>query len=324
MRHITRSLAIAAAVSGIAAFAVAPAQALDLPCSTAKLIVPWAAGGDTDIIFRLLVDEANKQGAKPQLQVVNVSGQGGNKGAKDAKAAAPDGCTLFAMHDSAIISYLAGRVNFTWDAFAPIATFTYTPEVVGANAATPYKDMKGFVAAAKQAPGTITAGVTLGSTSQFIFLLIDDAASIKLKFVPYEGTRQRLTALLAKNIQVGSMNILTAKQYMKEGSVKGLGIAAEKRDPLAPDLPTLKEQGVDVVYGLTRGIVAPKGTKPEVIDYWAGIIKKAAESKPVQDSLAPKGTSIVYRGPAEYTAFLKKSYQDYEKLAISIGMYKKK
>lgn len=324
MRHSRSFLAVAAAISALAVVASSPAQAVELPCSTAKLIVPWGAGGDTDIIFRLLVDQANKEGAKPRLQVVNVSGQGGNKGAKDAKASAPDGCTLFAMHDSAIISYLAGRVNFTWNAFEPIASVAYTPEVVGANAATPFNDMKEFVAAAKKAPGTITAGVTLGSTSQFIFLLIDDAAGTKVKFVPYEGTRQRLTALLAKNIQVGDMNILTAKQYMKEGTLKGLGIASEKRDPLAPDLPTLKEQGVDVVYGLTRGVVAPKGTKPDVIKYWEGIIKKAADSKAVQDALAKKGTSVVFRGPEAYTAFLKKSYAQYEKLAISIGMYKKK
>jgi tripartite-type tricarboxylate transporter receptor subunit TctC len=324
MRYRTPLLAVATAVSALAAVAVTPARALDLPCSTAKLIVPWAAGGDTDIIFRLLVDEANKQGANPKLQVVNVGGQGGNKGAKDAKAAAPDGCTLFAIHDSAIISFLAGRVNFTWDAFAPIASVSYTPSVIGANAGTPYTDMKGLVAAAKKAPGTVTAGVTLGSTSQFVFLLIEDAADIKFKYVPYEGTRQRLTALLAKNIELGEMNILTAKEYMKEGSIKGLGIAAEKRDPLAPDLPTLKEQGVDVVYGLTRGIVAPKDIKPEVIKYWEGVIDKAAHSKAVEGALNAKGTSVVFKGPAEYAAFFKKSYAQYEKLAIAIGMYKKK
>jgi len=243
MNHKRSLITIATGFAAFMAVAVAPAHAVELPCSTAKLIVPWGAGGDTDIIFRLLADEANKEGAKPKLQVVNVSGQGGNKGAKDAKAAAPDGCTLFAMHDSAIISYLAGRVNFTWNAFEPIASVSYTPSVIGANEATPYNNMKQFVEAAKKAPGTITAGVTLGSTSQFVFLLIENAANIKLKYVPYEGTRQRMTALLAKNIQVGEMNILVAKQYIKEHSLKALGIAAEKRSPLAPDLPTLKEQG---------------------------------------------------------------------------------
>ena len=315
---------VAAAASALTVFAVAPAGAVTLPCSTAKLIVPWGAGGDTDIVFRTLANEINKQGANPRVQVVNIGGQGGNKGAKEAKASAADGCTLLALHDSAIISYLAGRVNFTWTAFEPIATVAYTPEVVGASAKAPFDDMKGFVAAAKKTPGTIPVGVTLGSTSQFLFLLIDDATHIKVKFVPYEGTRQRLTALLANNIELGDMNILTAKQYMKDKTLKALGIATEKRSPLAPDLPTLKEQGVDVVYGLTRGVVAPKGTKPAVIDYWAGIIKKAAESKAVVDALGQKGTSVVYRGPADYAKFMKKLYGQYEKLAISIGMYKKK
>lgn len=324
MRYRTPILAIAAGFSALMGLAIAPAHALELPCRTAKLIVPWGAGGGTDIVFRLLTREANKQGATPQLQVINISGQGGNKGAKVAKASTPDGCTLFAMHDSAITSYLAGRVDFTWNAFDPIASVSYTPEAIGANAATPFSNMKEFVAAAKKAPGKITAGVTLGSTSQFIFLLVDQAAHIKVKFVPYDGTRQRMTALLAKNIQVGDINILSAKQYMKDGSIKGLGIASEKRFPLVPNLPTLKEQGINVVYGLTRGVVAPKGTKPAVIKYWAGIIKKAAESKAFKDALAAKGSEASFRGPATYKKFLTKSFAQYEKLAISIGMFKKK
>lgn len=324
MHYRMPHLAAATAIAALTAMPVAPAQAVEMPCSTAKLIVPWAAGGDTDIIFRLLVDEANKAGAKPGLQVVNVTGQGGNKGAKDVKAAPTDGCTLFAIHDSAITSYLSGRVDFTWDAFDPVASVSYTPSVIGANVGTPYTNMKDLVAAAKKAPGTITAGVTLGSTSQFIFLLVEDAADIKMKYVPYEGTRERLTALLAKNIDLGEMNILTAKQYIKEGSIRALGIASEKRDPLAPDLPTLKEQGIDVVYGLTRGIVAPKGTKPEIIDYWAGMIEKSAHSKAVEGALAEKGTNVDYRGPKKYAEFFKQSYDQYEKLAIAIGLYKKK
>ena len=88
-----------------------------MPCGTAKLIVPWGAGGGTDIIFRQIVEKVNKSGAKPQLQVVNVGGQGGNKGAKQAAKAKPDGCTLFAIHQSAITSYFTGRIDITWDAF---------------------------------------------------------------------------------------------------------------------------------------------------------------------------------------------------------------
>ncbi len=213
----------------IAAIAVAllPAKLLaaDIPCSTAKLIVPWKAGGGTDIIFRVVADAVNKGGIKPQLQVLNITGQGGNKGAKEARGAKPDGCTLFAMHQSAITSFFSGRVDFTWDAFEPVAMVTNTPSIIGANKSVPYNDVKALIAAAKAKPETILAGGTLGSTSQFIFLLLEDAANVKFKHISYDGTRERMTALLAKNIELGEINVTAAQKYIKTNELKALGIA---------------------------------------------------------------------------------------------------
>ena len=136
-----------------AAFLVAPVGATAaIPCGTAKLIVPWSPGGGTDVIFRIVADAVNKAGANPQIQVVNISGQGGNKGAKEAAKAKPDGCTLFAIHQSAITSYFTGRVDFTWDAFEPVALLTRTPTIFGASPATPYNNLKELVAHAKKKP----------------------------------------------------------------------------------------------------------------------------------------------------------------------------
>jgi putative tricarboxylic transport membrane protein len=297
--------------------------AAKIPCSTAKMVVPWKAGGDTDIVFRLVTNSINASGFKPRLQVVNISGQSGNKGAKEVKAAKPDGCTLFAMHESQITTYLAGRVDFTWDAFTPVARLTYTPSVLGGNSDIPYSNMQEMVAYAKKHPGEIKVGVTTGSTSQFINLLVEDATGTEFKYVPYEGTRERLTALLAKNIDIGEMNILTAKKYLQEGSLKALGIATEKRDPLMPDLKTLKEQGINVVYGLHRGVVVPKGTKKDVIRHYEKAFKQAMQDPAVKKALDEKGTWIVYLDSAGYAKFLKQSYADHEKVAIKIGMYKK-
>ena len=187
-----------------------PAWSADIPCDTAKLIVPWKAGGGTDVIFRLLSDAANKAGAKPQIQVVNIGGQGGNKGAKEAQAAKPDGCTLFAIHQSAITSYFTGRVDFTWDAFEPVALLTRTPPIYGAHKDTPFNNVTELVSYAKDNPGKVLAGATLGSTSHFWYLLLADAAGIDLKYIPYDGTRQRMTALLANNIQTGEINLAAA------------------------------------------------------------------------------------------------------------------
>jgi len=300
-----------------------PAAVADLPCSTAKLIVPWPAGGDTDIIFRIIVDAANRAGAKPQLQVVSSAGQGGVKGSREVRGAKPDGCTLLALHESAFTSYLSGRADFTWDAFQPVALMTFSPSIIGANTATPFSDMKGLIAEAKKAPETLTAGVTLGSYPHFLFLLIEDATGVKFKYVPYDGTRERITALLAKNIQLGEINVITAKQYMSEGVIKALGIATEERDPLIPNLPTLKEQGINLIYGSNRGIVLPKGAKPEIVAHWEAVLTKAARDLPLKKSLEGQGTYVLFLGSADYTALLKKNYSEHEKAAMSIGMFKK-
>lgn len=310
--------------AAIAVAALAPAaSAVDIPCSTARLIVPWKPGGDTDLVFRIVIDAVNSSGFKPTLQQVSISGQSGNKGAKEVKDAKPDGCTLLAIHESQITTYLAGRADFTWDAFAPVSLLTYTPSVIGSHADVPYDDMKGLIEYAKKHPGEVKVGITTGSTSQFVNLLVEEATGTSFKYVPYEGTRDRLTALLTKTIDIGEMNILTAKQYIQEGTMKALGIATEKRDPLLPELKTMREQGIDMVYGLNRGVVAPKGTPADVIKHYAAAFEAAMQSEKVKKAMDEKGTWIVFKGPEDYRKFFEKSYADSEKVAIKIGMYKK-
>lgn len=313
----------AALATASVAFANVPtAQSADLSCRTAKLIVPWGAGGGTDVIFRQFVEAANEAGATPKLQVVNIGGQGGNKGANEARKAKPDGCTLFAIHQSALTSFFNGRVDFTWDAFEPVSLLTRTPAIIGANADVPYNNIKELVAAAKKAPGTITAGGTLGSTSHFIFLLVEDAAGVKFKHVSYDGTRQRMTALLAKNIDIGEINLASAKKYIQTNELKALGITTPERNPEIPDVMTLKEQGYDLIYGTDRGIVLPKGTSQDVINHYAEIFKKAAADPKVVEAMAAKGTSVNYLGPKEYTAYFEKTFADWKRIAIEVGLYK--
>jgi tripartite-type tricarboxylate transporter receptor subunit TctC len=323
MKFFAIRVVAAAATALILSINLAPALAADIPCSTAKLIVPWNAGGDTDIIFRLLTDVINATDTEPKLQVVNISGQSGNKGAKEVKSAKPDGCTLLAIHESQITTYLAGRVDFTWDAFTPVARLTYTPSVLGGHSDLPFDDLTGLVEYAKQHPGELKAGVTTGSTSQFINLLVEDAAGVSFKYVPYEGTRERLTALLSKNIDIAEMNILTAQQYIKEGSMKAFGIATDERDPVMPDLKTFKEQGIDVTYGLNRGIVLPQGTSADIVKHYEAVFGQAMQSPEVQKVLEEQGTWNVFTGSEEYAKFFEKSYADHEKVAIKIGMFQK-
>ncbi|MFQ5896150.1 MAG: Bug family tripartite tricarboxylate transporter substrate binding protein, partial [Nitrospinota bacterium] len=131
MRRLSSIVALLAAFFLV--LALAPVvQAQRLPCRAVKLIVPWKAGGGTDVIFRVVARKAQEFLGKDMV-VQNISGQGGNKGAKQAKRARPNGCTVFAGHDSMQTSYVQGRVDFNYFDFEPISLVTHTPSIIGAH-----------------------------------------------------------------------------------------------------------------------------------------------------------------------------------------------
>lgn len=299
------------------------ALAVNIPCSTAKLIVPWSPGGGTHVLFSIFENTIQQLDVTPKIKVVTIPGQGGNKGAKEARKAKADGCTLFAIHQSAITSFLNGRVDFSFEAFDTVALLTDTPGIYGASGQSPWNNFAEFKKAALAAPGTITVGATFGSTSQFSFLILEDKTGMKFKYVPYDGTRQRMTALLTGAISLGALNVATGRKYFESGELKAYVIASDKRDPAFPNLPTLKELGIDMVYSLKRGIVAPKGTPRDVIDHWAGIFKQATEDENLKKQMVAKGTGVKWVGPDEYRDWAKKTFEAHEKVAIKIGMYKK-
>lgn len=312
----------ATAAAALGALVAAPASAAKIPCSTAKLIVPWKAGGGTHVLFSIFEKTIAEMDVSPKLKVVTIPGQGGNKGAKEAAKAKPDGCTLFAIHQSAITSYLNGRIDFSYEAFDTVALLTDTPDIVGANGKVPWKTFAELKKGALAAPETLKTGATFGSTSQFMWLILEDKTGMKFRYVPYDGTRQRMTALLSGAIDLGTINVASGRKYIESGELKAYGIAAEKRDPALPDLPTMKELGVDLVYSLKRGIVAPKGTPKDVIDHWSMILKKAAEDPGLLKQMAAKGTGIEWVGPADYQAWFKKTFDEHKKVAVKIGMFK--
>lgn len=294
---------------------------VDIPCSSVRVIVPWSPGGDTDIIFRDVVEAANQAGADPELRVVNIAGESGNTGAREALNAEPDGCTLLALHESMITTYIMGAVDFTWEAFDPVSLLTFTPSVIGANVDTPYDNAEEWVQHAKDNPGDINVGATIGSTSQFVFLIVEEQTGAEFNYVPYEGTRERLTAILEGSVEVGEMNIITAQDYIADGDMKALGIALEERDPNAPDIPTLKEQGVDLVYGLNRGVVLPPGADPELVAYYEDLFEQAVKNPDVAQGLEERGTRVRYKDSQGYEDFFADAYETHERIAKEMDLY---
>ena len=177
----------AAMVAGLGLASVpAHAQAPEMPCTTAQLIVPWGPGGGTSVIFGIFEQAIQESDAPVKIKVVTMPGQGGGLGAKEAHAADPDGCTLFAIHQHLPVNYINGVTDFNWDGFEPVALLTDTPEIIGAGGHTDYTDLETMLAAAKDSPGTIPTGVSMGATSHFLWIIswIEDRRRLCLCSLP--------------------------------------------------------------------------------------------------------------------------------------------
>ena len=310
-------------VVGFASLFLASTAALAAyPERPVKLIVPWAAGGDTDVIYRALQPFFEKA-LGGDVVIANVGGASGTKGAKEAKAAPADGYTIFAVHDSIHSTYWTGVADVNYTDFQPICLVSSTPSIMTASPKTPWKTMKEMVADAKKRPGQITVGASLGSTSHFFPALVEKAAGIKFKYVSYDGTAPRMNALLGGHIDLGESN-LTQKGKAAAGHLKFLAIATDQRSPEVPELPTLKELGIDVTYAVNRGLLAPKATPADVMKKLQSACATAAKDPKFAAAMKDQGTVVHYLAPAEYTDFLKSNDKLNHDLSQDLGLLKKK
>ena len=324
MKEATKLAVFAASLLAVMGFATS-AGALDSPCRNVKFIASTPPGGPTDIQARMVADAANRLGANPQLQVVNIAGQGGIEGGRVLRDAKPDGCTFLYTHWNHILLYLTGRFEVNYDAFTPITLMTKEWRMIGASKEAPYNNLAEMVAYAKQhGPESIVGGATLGATSHFQLLMLEDEANIKFKIVSYNAARERVTALLANNIQISDMGNLEAAEYVKQGQLKALGILGPRRTPVLPNVPTSKENGLKTEFSLSHGIWAPKGMSKEAVDHYVALFQKVAEDKKFRDGLAAKDVDVTFLPPAEYEKYMADTYAYFKKLAIKVGVYQAK
>ena len=310
-------LSIAVALVLVAA-SVAIAAYPDRPV---KLIVPWAAGGDTDSIFRPFVPQLQKHlGAT--VVIANVTGASGTVGAREAKGSPPDGYTIYAIHDYIHSTYYTGVADVAYSDFEPICSVSNTPSVLTASPKTKWSSWQELLNDAKARPGQITVGATLGSTSHFFPALIEKAAGIKFKYVSYEGLAPRMNAILGGHIDLTDSN-LTQKGKVDAGQLKFLAIGTEKRLPDAPNVPTLKELGVNVVYAVTRGLVVPKGTPGDVIAKLEAACAKATSEAKFAEDMAKQGTFVRFMDRKAYAEFFKQNDELNKTLARDLGLLKR-
>jgi len=310
----------AAAFTGFALLASASAFAV-YPDRPVKLVVPWAAGGDTDNIFRPFAPLLQKHIGQTVV-IANVGGASGTKGAKEVKDSPADGYTLFAVHDFIHSTYYAGVADVAYTDFEPICLIASTASVLTASPKTPWNDWKALLADAKARPGQITVGATLASTSHFFPALIEKAAGIKFKYVSYEGLAPRMNAILGGHIDLTDSN-MTQKGKVEAGQLKFIAIATEKRSPEMPTVPTLKELGVNVVYDVNRGVMVPKGTPADVLAKLESSCLAATKEPAFEDSMKKQATDVRHLGRKAYAEWLKGNDDLNKTITKDLGLMKR-
>jgi tripartite-type tricarboxylate transporter receptor subunit TctC len=305
---------LAAVMAPLAVFAAYPERPI-------KMVVPWAAGGDTDNIFRPFAPLLQKSLGQ-SVVIANVGGASGTKGAKEVKDSPADGYTLYAVHDYIHSTYWAGVADVQYTDFEPICLISSTPSVLTASAKTPWKSWQDLLADAKKRPGQITVGATLASTSHFFPALIEQAAGVKFKYVSYEGLAPRMNAILGGHIDLTDSN-LTQKAKVEAKQLKFLAIATEKRHPEMPDVPTLKELGVNVIYDVNRGLMVPKGTPGDVISKLGSACASAAKDPEFAKAMKLQGTDVRYMDRGAYAKWLKQNDDLNRNLAKDLGLLKR-
>ena len=287
-RTIAALLALVAGVSG--------AVAQDYPTKTVTVIVPFAAGGPADVTGRIVADIFTRHLGQ-QFVVENVGGAGGTVGSLRAARAAADGYTLISGHMGTHAAAPFFYPNLGYDPqkdFEPVGLIAEQPELLTVRKDFPANDLKEFVAYAKANESKLNMGhAGVGSVSYVGCLLLNSAIGIKPTMVPFTGTAPVMNAILAGQIDYDCDPVLGPLPHVLAGNAKALAIAAKKRSPLLPDVPTSFEQGLpEFDCAPFYAVFAPKGTPQAIVDKLADALSKGLSEEAVQKRLAALGAEI--------------------------------
>ena len=306
-RHLAAAVVAMMAVAGMN-----EARAQDYPTRTVTVIVPFAAGGPADITGRIVADIFSRYLGQKFI-VENVGGAGGTTGALRAARAPADGYTILSGHLGTNALAPAFYPNLGYDPqkdFEPIGLTAEYPELLVVRKDFPANNLKEFVAYAKANPDKLNVGhAGLGSVSYIGCLLLHAAIGIKPTMVPFTGTAPVLTAMLSGQIDYECDTVLGTLSQVQAGNVKALAIAARKRSPLLPDVPTSHEQGLpEFDIAPFYAVFVPSGTPPAVVEKLADALSKGLNEEAVQKRLADLGADSVEqerRGPKALAALVK-------------------
>ncbi|MEA3026889.1 MAG: hypothetical protein QOF91_2174 [Alphaproteobacteria bacterium] len=292
----TRILSGVAAGLFVLVLGIAPAAAQDFPARPITVIVPFAAGGPTDVIARIVGDHMSKTLGQT-LVIENVVGAGGTTGITRAKRARNDGYTIAMGHLGTQAAAPALYPNLQYDPvndFEPIGMAAGTPVLILAKKDFPPKDLKEFVDYVKKNEKTLNmAHAGVGSVSFTTCLLLNHILKVKPTSIPFQGTGPSMNALIGSQVDYMCDQIVNAVPQVQGGTIKAYAIGTEERNPSLPNVPTSKEAGLpEFQASAWNALIAPKGTPKPVMDKLSAALDKALDDEPTRKRLLELGSDI--------------------------------
>jgi tripartite-type tricarboxylate transporter receptor subunit TctC len=297
----------------VLALCAAPSElsAQSYPSRSITVVVPFPAGGPSDVVARIVTDHMSKTLGQ-QLVIENVGGAGGTLGSARVAAAAPDGYTLLAGSMGSHVSAPVLTPNLKYDPtkdFTAIGYTAHSPAVIAARKDFPAKDAKEFVAYLKANGDKVKeAHGGVGASSHMACLVFNTALDIKPTLVAYRGTGPAVNDLVGGHVDFLCEQSVSVAEQIKAGTIKGYVVGSQQRLAVLPDVQSAKEAGIKYDMNIWAGIFAPKGVKKEVVDKLAAALNKALDDPAVQKRLADLGGSLpakAERSPAAFDKVVK-------------------
>lgn len=251
-------------------------QAGTFPSKPIRVVVPFAPGGGSDTFVRILQTGIRQAGLmEDPFVVLNVPGAGGTIGSRRVKQAHPDGYTLLNLHDGIFSAKYSGQALYGAEAFVPVAATARAHILICVGAESPYQSLTEVLEAARENPGKVLFGANFGATSHFAGLRLEhQVEGAKFAFVPAGGGAKRFAAMKGGHLDVSTFTIAEYLGF-RDGGLRAVAILSDERHPQFAEIPTAREQGLDVVWDQVQFWWAPLGTPPDRVAYFADVLAAA-------------------------------------------------